>query len=118
MTFFKDIMGKKPCLQLELDEHSADAGVITRLEAFLESLKNYRPKRRAPAAKAAAPRPLTRERTLYIPYMGDPAYALAACVRAYGQPAQVVPLADEAAMRPPYCRAGPSPTERSVCHAL
>jgi predicted CoA-substrate-specific enzyme activase len=63
MTFFKDIMGKKPC-----------------------------------AAKAAAPRPLTRERTLYIPYMGDPAYALAACVRAYGQPAQVVPLADEAAL--------------------
>ncbi|MHC4483343.1 MAG: acyl-CoA dehydratase activase, partial [Planctomycetota bacterium] len=38
MTFFKDIMGQKPCLQLEIDEHSADAGVITRLEAFLESL--------------------------------------------------------------------------------
>ncbi len=26
-TFFKDIMGQKPCLQLEIDEHSADAGV-------------------------------------------------------------------------------------------
>ena len=32
-------MGEKPCLQLELDEHSADAGVITRLEAFFESLQ-------------------------------------------------------------------------------
>ena len=42
LTFFKDIMGEKPCLQLELDEHSADAGVITRLEAFFESLKHYK----------------------------------------------------------------------------
>jgi len=96
MTFFKDIMGKKPCLQLEIDEHSADAGVITRLEAFLESLKNYRaPEQPAPAAKGLAACRLSRERTLYIPYMGDAAYALAACFRAYGQPAEVIPLADE-----------------------
>jgi len=97
MTFFKDIMGKKPCLQLELDEHSADAGVITRLEAYLESLKNYRPQH-VPTVKAPAPLGLSRERTLYIPYMGDPAYAMAACLRAYGQPAEVIPLADEAAL--------------------
>ena len=50
MPFFKDIMGEKPCLQLEIDEHSADAGVVTRIEAFLESLKNYKsnPKTQAP----------------------------------------------------------------------
>jgi len=97
MTFFKDIMGKKPCLQIELDEHSADAGVITRLEAYLESLKNYRPEK-VPTAKAPAPLGLTRERTLYIPYMGDAAYAMAACLRGHGQPAEVIPLADEAAL--------------------
>ncbi|MHC4337386.1 MAG: acyl-CoA dehydratase activase-related protein, partial [Planctomycetota bacterium] len=97
MTFFKDIMGKKPCLQLELDEHSADAGVITRLEAFLESLRNYR-RVSVPTVKAPAPLRLSRERTLYIPYMGDPAYAMAACLRAHGQPAEVAPLADEAAL--------------------
>ena len=101
-TFFKDIMGDKPCLQLEIDEHSADAGVITRLEAFLESLKNYCPGSQQQVA--AEPRQvrtgcrLTRERTLYIPYMGDSAYGLAACFRAYGQPAEVLPLADEAAL--------------------
>jgi len=39
-SFFRDIMGHKPCLLLELDEHSADAGVITRLEAYFESLGN------------------------------------------------------------------------------
>jgi predicted CoA-substrate-specific enzyme activase len=98
MTFFKDIMSKKPCLQLELDEHSADAGVITRLEAYLESLKNYRPERHVPTVKAPAPLGLSAERTLYIPYMGDPAYAMAACLRGHGQPAEVIPLTDEAAL--------------------
>jgi predicted CoA-substrate-specific enzyme activase len=100
-TFFKDIMGQKPCLQLEIDEHSADAGVLTRLEAFLESLKNYRiGSQEQAAAIESPPRPcrLNRNRTLYIPYMGDSAYGLAACFRAYGQPAEVLPLGDEAAL--------------------
>ena len=101
MTFFRDIMGSKPCLQLELDEHSADAGVITRLEAFLESLKNYQPRReeKAVAAKSRAPAGgISRNRTLYVPYMGDCAYGVAAWFRAYGQPAEVMPIADEAAL--------------------
>ena len=38
--FFKKIMEGKPFLQLEIDEHSGDAGLITRLEAFLDSIKN------------------------------------------------------------------------------
>jgi predicted CoA-substrate-specific enzyme activase len=100
-TFFKDIMGQKPCLQLEIDEHSADAGVLTRLEAFLESLKNYRLGSQEQAAAAKQPPRLcrlTRDRTLYIPYMGDSSYGLAACFRAYGQPAEAIPLADEAAL--------------------
>ncbi len=99
MTFFKDVMSPKPCLQLELDEHSADAGVITRLEAFLESLKNYRPAEHRLTEERTLPiGALSRERTLYIPYMGDPSYGLAACLRAYGQPAEVIPLADEKAL--------------------
>jgi predicted nucleotide-binding protein (sugar kinase/HSP70/actin superfamily) len=99
LTFFKDIMAKKPCLQLELDEHSADAGVITRLEAFLESLKHYRGEReQRRAAWAPVCSVYGSGRTLYIPYMGDCAYAIAACFRAYGQPAEVMPMADEAAL--------------------
>jgi predicted CoA-substrate-specific enzyme activase len=99
-TFFKDIMGQKPCLQLEIDEHSADAGVLTRLEAFLESLKNYRLASRQAVVEEKKPRScrLTKNRVLYIPYMGDPAYGMAACFRAYGQPAEVIPLADEASL--------------------
>ncbi len=38
--FFKDALVGKPFLQLEIDEHSADAGAITRIEAFLDSLRN------------------------------------------------------------------------------
>ena len=38
--FYKCIMGSKPYLILELDEHSAVAGVMTRLEAFRNVIDN------------------------------------------------------------------------------
>ncbi|MCC6488811.1 MAG: activase, partial [Candidatus Hydrogenedentes bacterium] len=40
--FFRDIMGRKPSLTLELDSHTADAGIETRLEAFLDIVRFYR----------------------------------------------------------------------------
>jgi predicted nucleotide-binding protein (sugar kinase/HSP70/actin superfamily) len=40
-------MGAKPFLVLELDSHSADAGVDTRVEAFLDIIDGYRAKRDA-----------------------------------------------------------------------
>jgi predicted CoA-substrate-specific enzyme activase len=101
MPFFKDIMSAKPCLQLEIDEHSADAGVVTRIEAFLESLKNYKPSLAARDSSLVSRIPshgAPSKRTLYVPYMGDASYGLAGCLRAYGQPAEVMPMADEAAL--------------------
>jgi len=98
MTFFRDIMSRKPSLQLELDEHSADAGVITRLEAYFESLKHYKPdfaEQKAAVSKEDGSQFVTTGRTLYIPYMGDAAHGIAACFRSYGQPAQVMPVAGE-----------------------
>ncbi|MFN3534931.1 MAG: acyl-CoA dehydratase activase-related protein, partial [Desulfatiglandales bacterium] len=38
--FYKHIMGDKPYLILELDEHSAVAGVMTRIEAFKNVVEN------------------------------------------------------------------------------
>ncbi len=35
-------LGSKPYLVLEIDAHTADAGVQTRLEAFLDIIQNYR----------------------------------------------------------------------------
>ena len=37
-TFFARELGK-PYLTLQIDEHTADAGLVTRLEAFLDSIK-------------------------------------------------------------------------------
>jgi predicted nucleotide-binding protein (sugar kinase/HSP70/actin superfamily) len=31
-------MGAKPFLEVEIDDHTADAGMITRCEAFFDSL--------------------------------------------------------------------------------
>ncbi|WP_319543479.1 acyl-CoA dehydratase activase [uncultured Pseudodesulfovibrio sp.] len=36
--FFKEIMGNKPYLTVEVDEHSSGVGIITRVEAFVNSL--------------------------------------------------------------------------------
>lgn len=40
--YFRDIMGRKPSLTLELDNHTADAGLETRIEAFLDVVQYYR----------------------------------------------------------------------------
>jgi len=40
--YFRDEMGKKPSLTLELDSHTADAGLETRIEAFLDIVRHYR----------------------------------------------------------------------------
>lgn len=38
---FRDLMGSKPSLTIEVDTHTADAGVNTRIEAFMDVVKNY-----------------------------------------------------------------------------
>ncbi|ADH87069.1 acyl-CoA dehydratase activase [Desulfurivibrio alkaliphilus] len=42
LTYFRDMMGSKPSLTLELDSHTADAGLETRIEAFLDIVRYYR----------------------------------------------------------------------------
>ncbi len=38
LTYFRQTLGSKPFLELEVDDHTADAGMITRCEAFFDSL--------------------------------------------------------------------------------
>ena len=40
--YFRHIMREKPFLILELDSHVADAGLETRIEAFMDIIKNHR----------------------------------------------------------------------------
>ena len=118
ISFFKELMitaepdgteRRKPALVLEIDEHSADAGVVTRLEAFHESLKAVESRRKPEQEAVPAQQPETSPwksewgdcsgRVLYIPWMGDHAYALAASFRHCGQPAEVLPMADEETLK-------------------
>ncbi len=96
--YFERELRGRPYLYIEIDEHSADAGVITRCEAFLDSVRaqmqtgklrelDYRPPRRSiPALKSS-----NGKRTIYIPYMCDHAYAIEAAFRHCGIPAEVMP---------------------------
>ncbi|MDR2729436.1 MAG: acyl-CoA dehydratase activase [Treponema sp.] len=45
LHYIKWVMGQKPFLVLELDSHTADAGVDTRVEAFLDIIDGYRAKK-------------------------------------------------------------------------
>jgi hypothetical protein len=42
VPYFRDEMGKKPSLTLELDSHTADVGLDTRIEAALDIIRYYR----------------------------------------------------------------------------
>lgn len=41
LSYFRKIMGTKPSLTLELDSHSADVGVDTRIDAAIDIIRNY-----------------------------------------------------------------------------
>jgi len=96
--FFRKSVEGKPLLLLELDEHSADAGIITRCEAFLDSLKNFKP---GPVKKASPELVIHAEnnRTIFIPNMTDHAYALGAAFVACGAKAEVMPESDQQTLR-------------------
>ncbi|HEX2955688.1 MAG TPA: acyl-CoA dehydratase activase [Chitinispirillaceae bacterium] len=42
LTYFRDYMEAKPSLTLELDSHTADAGINTRIEAFWDIIERFR----------------------------------------------------------------------------
>ncbi|HUL30232.1 MAG TPA: acyl-CoA dehydratase activase-related protein, partial [Thermodesulfobacteriota bacterium] len=90
--FFRDLSKGKPYLQLEIDEHSADAGAITRCEAFLDSLKNVEPKKALSRKKERAKTDRTKK--IYIPNMCDHSFAVAAAFQACGVEADVFPESD------------------------
>jgi predicted CoA-substrate-specific enzyme activase len=95
MKYFKDELRGKPFLHLEIDEHSADAGALTRCEAFLDSIGHRtgvscdeRPRKRRTV------HPSLKNRVIYIPPMTDHTYALAAAFERCGVHAEVLPESD------------------------
>lgn len=92
--FVNKEMNGKPYLHLEVDEHSADAGLITRCEAFLDSLQGSRANKDYRTKKPDIVRAQSDDRVIYYPYMRDSAYVVAAASRACGLKAEVLPMQD------------------------
>jgi len=95
--FVRNEMKGKPYLHLEVDEHSADAGLITRCEAFLDSLEGYLKVKGTTIEKVHSAVKHSRNldgRTLYLPYAGDTVHIIAAAARSCGIDAQVLPMQD------------------------
>jgi predicted CoA-substrate-specific enzyme activase len=95
MKYFKEELGGKPFLHIEIDEHSADAGAITRCEAFLDSIghRDDRPANK-PGRRRRAAQTSLRDRLVYIPPMCDHAHVLAAAFERCGMQAAVLAESD------------------------
>jgi len=97
LDFFRNEMGAKPHLLLEIDEHSADAGLITRCEAFLDTLGNLARHGGTRVVRSVphVPRQFTNHRKVYLPNMSPHAYPVAAAIRSVGVEAVVMAPSDD-----------------------
>ena len=92
--FFKDEIGE-PCYVMQIDEHTADAGVITRIEAFADTAAKGKAKQAEVIRTDDAPITKLGGRRLWIPYASEVARVLAGCLRAYGIDAQALPRSED-----------------------
>ncbi|MEA3485978.1 MAG: acyl-CoA dehydratase activase-related protein, partial [Candidatus Aerophobetes bacterium] len=101
--YFNEEMDR-PYLELQIDEHSAEAGVITRLEAFGDTVKNWKGKKtekKIPIKKKLKLSSSTdyNDRVIYIPYADDQSYALESSLEAVGQKAKVMEVSDQKSLQ-------------------
>jgi len=98
--FFDRLLGQ-PYLTIEIDEHSADVGAVTRLEAFVDSLDGIRPTARKMARGEDLffdVRRSPRRLKVYVPHMDDHTVPIAAVFRTSGMDAEALPVSDRQSM--------------------
>lgn len=100
LKILEDIMGDKPLGQLEIDEHAAEAGIVTRLEAFVDTIKGYpcsdKQLKTLPEHVYRGTVPfISRQSTILLPRMAPHAEVLGASMEACGARAIVLPEPDE-----------------------
>jgi predicted nucleotide-binding protein (sugar kinase/HSP70/actin superfamily) len=102
LNLVEDIMGGKPLGQLEIDEHAAEAGIVTRLEAFVDTITGFAAS--GDGREAAGPETDIRRmaytkfnesKLVLLPRMCEHADVLCAAMQAYGVDAKVLPEPDE-----------------------
>jgi len=92
--YFAREMRGKPYLTIEVDEHSADVGAITRCEAFLDSIRNVAPEPTRPLKPLAHVQRLQRGKVVYVPFMDDHYRVIVAAMRHHGVEAVPLPMSD------------------------
>jgi len=121
LRHIEKILDKTPHLLLEFDEHRAEAGLITRLEAFLDEVRESRREniqKSKPAAVVERPKKAElqaeeyKTRPFIIPYFSDHAHAFAGALRSAGIGAQVLPLPDRETLE-----LGEKHSSGKECHA-
>lgn len=103
LKYFSEELQGKPFLNIEIDEHSADTGIITRCEAFIDSIRSQnggvnitKKEERIPQSKSVitTTAQTIKKRTIFIPFMSDHSFALKAAFMHCGIDAEVLPESD------------------------
>ncbi len=102
LNIVRDIMGDKPLGQLEIDEHAAEAGIVTRLEAFVDTITDYAASSRSysfptdiESIRRYSRSTISTNKVVLIPNMASHASVLAAAMQHYGVRAVLLPESDE-----------------------
>ncbi|MBW2263145.1 MAG: hypothetical protein JRG91_14330 [Deltaproteobacteria bacterium] len=95
----EQMLDGRPSLFLEFDEHRAEAGLVTRLEAFLDEIDGPgRPAShadRALEARSVEAPPAAERRSFVLPYFSDHAHVFSGALRAAGHETRILPLPSE-----------------------
>jgi predicted CoA-substrate-specific enzyme activase len=100
LKLLEDIMSGKPMGQLEIDEHAAEAGLVTRLEAFVDTITSYAQTAEAQEVASEEIRRATtpivnNNKTLVIPRMAPFVEVVGTTMEACGSRVIVLPEPDE-----------------------
>ncbi len=95
LSYAEEIMRDKPFLALEMDEHGADAGYLTRIEAFFDVLERPRSESSKDRKHRRQPKNL-KNHTIWIPPMHPLGTAFfAAAFRRHGYDARPLPAENQ-----------------------
>jgi predicted CoA-substrate-specific enzyme activase len=95
---FRPYLAERPALLLEFDEHRGEAGLVTRLEAFVDEIDEATPQ--APSGSSRHRRPSSSlSGRVVVPHTSEHAFVAAAALRSRGWDARVLPYPDETTVR-------------------
>ncbi|MBI4860267.1 MAG: hypothetical protein HY815_08390 [Candidatus Riflebacteria bacterium] len=110
-----EALQERPHLILEFDEHRGEAGLVTRLEAFVDQIEGTRGRAvspRGPRSEESDPREMPgKGARVRLPYFADHAFAFSGLWKSQGYDAQVLPLPDEG-----ICALGEKHSLGKECH--